>query len=116
VKEAKEDEFVKLNLRPLLLSSAVVLLLTAVPEQAFAAANIQAKVNEGLKQIQTLLTGIVVTVGIIVALWIIIKKLPGIDDPHNKNDMFRGVGMALAGVGLAAALVWLVPWMYALFA
>ncbi|MDQ7861013.1 hypothetical protein RCO48_08245 [Peribacillus frigoritolerans] len=30
--------------------------------------------------------------------------------------MFRGVGMALAGVGLAAAIVWLVPWMYALFA
>ncbi|MBD8589374.1 hypothetical protein FC682_06130 [Peribacillus simplex] len=96
--------------------AAILLLLYIAPEQASAAANVSAKIKEGLKQVQTLLTGLVVTVGICVSIWIIIKKLPGVDDPHTKNEMFRGVGMALAGVGLAAAIVWLVPWMYALFA
>ncbi|WP_260398222.1 CagC family type IV secretion system protein [Peribacillus simplex] len=104
------------KLQILLMCAAILLLLHIVPEQASAAANVSAKIKEGLKQVQTLLTGLVVTVGICVSIWIIIKKLPGVDDPHTKNEMFRGVGMALAGVGLAAAIVWLVPWMYALFA
>lgn len=97
--------------------AAIMLFFHFMPESAFAvgAGDIQAKVNEGLKQIQTFLTGIVVTVGICVSLFIIIKKLPGVDDPHTKNEMFRGVGMVLAGVGTAAALVWIVPWMYQLF-
>lgn len=102
--------------QPVLMLAAILLFLHIAPEQTSAAANISAKVKEGLKQIQTFLTGIVVTVGICVSIWIIIKKLPGVDDPHTKNEMFRGVGMALAGVGLAAAIVWLVPWMYTLFA
>ncbi|MBT2669061.1 hypothetical protein J7J00_27115 [Bacillus sp. ISL-4] len=104
------------KLQLLLMFAAILLLLHSAPEQASAAANVSAKIKEGLKQVQTLLTGLVVTVGICVSIWIIIKKLPGVDDPHTKNEMFRGVGMALAGVGLAAAIVWLVPWMYALFA
>jgi hypothetical protein len=104
------------KLPPILLVTAITLCLYAIPEQAFAAGDIEAKVKEGLKQIQAFLTGIVVIVGICVGVWIIIKKLPGVDDPHTKNEMFRGVGMVLAGVGLAAALVWVVPWVYALFA
>ena len=103
--------------QPLLMFLSVLFIFYIIPESAMAAAeDVSAKIKEGLKQVQTLLTGIVVTVGICVSLWIIIKKLPGVDDPHTKNEMFRGVGMALAGVGLAAALVWLVPWMYSLFA
>jgi preprotein translocase subunit SecE len=101
---------------PILLVTAIMLCLYAMPEQAFAASEIEAKVKEGLKQVQAFLTGIVVMVGICVGVWIIIKKLPGVDDPHTKNEMFRGVGMVFAGVGLAAALVWIVPWVYALFA
>ena len=104
------------KLQPILLFTAIVLYLYAIPEHAFAASEIEAKVKEGLKQIQAFLTGIVVIVGICVGVWIIIKKLPGVDDPHTKNEMFRGVGMALAGVGLASALVWIVPWVYGLFA
>jgi hypothetical protein len=104
------------KLQPILLFTAIVLCLYAIPEHAFAAGEIEAKVKEGLKQIQSFLTGIVVIVGICVGVWIIIKKLPGVDDPHTKNEMFRGVGMALAGVGLASALVWIVPWIYSLFA
>jgi hypothetical protein len=104
------------KLQPILLFTAIVLCLYTLPEHAFAAGEVEAKVKEGLKQIQAFLTGIVVIVGICVGVWIIIKKLPGVDDPHTKNEMFRGVGMALAGVGLASALVWIVPWVYGLFA
>ena len=104
------------KLQILLMFAAIFLIVHIAPEQASAAANVSAKIKEGLKQVQTLLTGLVVTVGICVSIWIIIKTLPGVDAPHTKNEMFRGVGMALAGVGLAAAIVWLVPWMYALFA
>ena len=103
--------------RSLFMFFILLFIFHIIPETAFAAAeDVAAKIKEGLKQVQTLLTGIVVTVGICVSIWIIIKKLPGVDDPHTKNEMFRGVGMALAGVGLAAALVSLVPWMYSLFA
>ena len=81
------------KLPPILLVTAITLCIYAIPEQAFAAGDIEAKVKEGLKQIQAFLTGIVVIVGICVGVWIIIKKLPGVDDPHTKNEMFRGVGM-----------------------
>lgn len=103
------------KLKPLLILAAVILISNLMPEQALAA-DVGAKVKEGLKQIQSLLTGLVVIVGVCVSIWIIIKKLPGVDDPHTKNDMFRGVGMVLSGVGLAAAVVWIVPWVYGLFA
>jgi hypothetical protein len=103
------------KLKPLLILAAVILISNLMPEQAFAA-DVGAKVKEGLKQIQSLLTGLVVIVGVCVSIWIIIKKLPGVDDPHTKNEMFRGVGMVLSGVGLAAAVVWIVPWVYGLFA
>lgn len=102
--------------QPILMFATLMLCLYAMPEQAYAVGEIEAKVKEGLKQIQSFLTGIVVIVGICVGVWIIIKKLPGVDDPHTKNEMFKGVGMALAGVALAASLVWLVPWIYGLFA
>ncbi|MED1469799.1 CagC family type IV secretion system protein [Bacillus salipaludis] len=104
------------KLQLVILTSVIMLCIYTMPEHAFAASEIEAKVKEGLKQIQAFLTGIVVIVGICVGVWIIIKKLPGVDDPHTKNEMFRGVGMVLAGVGLASALVWIVPWVYALFA
>ena len=72
------------------------------------------KIEQGLQQVQTFLTGLIVAVGIC-GVWIVLKKLPGIDDPMVKNEMFRGVGMVLAGVAVGAALVWLVPWVYNLF-
>lgn len=81
----------------------------------FAAANPGPKIEQGLQQVQTFLTGLIVMVGICAGVWIVLKKLPGIDDPMVKNEMFRGVGMVLAGVAVAAALVWLVPWVYNLF-
>ncbi|MCQ6267838.1 CagC family type IV secretion system protein [Fictibacillus sp. WQ 8-8] len=100
------------KLGPILLFTALLFIM--VQDQVLAA-DVGAKVKEGLKQIQAFLTGIVVIVGVCVSIFIIIKKLPGVDDPHTKNDMFRGVGTVLGGVALAAALVWIVPWIYQLF-
>ena len=74
-----------------------------------------AKIEEGLNQVQGFLTGIIVIVGICAGVWIVLKKLPGIDDPMVKNEMFRGVGMVLAGVAIGAAMVWLVPWVFSIF-
>lgn len=73
------------------------------------------QIEAGFNQIQTVLTGLVVIVGVCAGIWIILKKLPGIDDPHTKNEMFRGVGYVLGGVATAAALIWLVPWVFNLF-
>ncbi|MGN7397346.1 DUF3852 family protein [Peribacillus frigoritolerans] len=61
------------KLQILLMFAAILLLLHIAPEQASAAANVSAKIKEGLKQVQTLLTGLVVTVGICVSIWIIIN-------------------------------------------
>nr|AKB09683.1 membrane protein [Staphylococcus schleiferi] len=81
----------------------------------FAVTNPAPKIEQGLQQVQTFLTGLIVAVGICAGVWIVIKKLPGIDDPMVKNELFRGVGMVLAGVAVGAALVWLVPWVFNLF-
>lgn len=93
----------------------VALLSFVLSNPTFAAANPGPKIEQGLQQIQTFLTGIIVIVGVCAGVWIVIKKLPTIDDPMTKNEMFRGVGMVLAGVAVGAALVWLVPWVYNLF-
>lgn len=73
------------------------------------------QIEEGLLQIQGVLTGLVVIVGGCAGVWIVLKKLPGVDDPHTKNEMFRGVGYVLGGVATAAALIWLLPWVFNVF-
>ncbi|SEO07290.1 Cag pathogenicity island, type IV secretory system [Terribacillus saccharophilus] len=92
-------------------------LFLIVPDISFAEsdANITKRINTGVKSIQTVLTGIVVVVGIVAALKIIIKHLPGIDDPHVKNEMWKSLGGVLLAVGAAAAVIWLLPWIYGLF-
>ena len=47
--------------------------------------NVQSKVTSALQAIQGLLTAIVVIVGIVVALAIIIKRLPSADDRVNRD-------------------------------
>lgn len=93
----------------------VALLCFVLSNPAFAVANPASKIEQGLQQVQAFLTGLIVAVGICAGVWIVIKKLPGIDDPMVKNELFRGVGMVLAGVAVGAALVWLVPWVFNLF-
>jgi|SRR5699024_892488 len=97
-----------------ILAFSYVLFLSLVLSE-FASANIAGQLQQGLQQIQTVLTGLVVIVGVCAGVWIVLKKLPGIDDPHTKNELFRGIGYVLGGVATAAALIWLVPWVYNLF-
>jgi Cag pathogenicity island, type IV secretory system len=82
---------------------------------AESTAGVERKLNKGIKAIQTVLTGIVIVVGVVAALKIVIKHLPGIDDPHVKNEMWKSIGGVLLAVGAAAAVIWILPWIYSLF-
>lgn len=69
-----------------------------------------AKVNEAVTKIQVVLQLLIGGIGICSGTWIILKKMPALDDPHTKNEMFKGVGLVLGAVFIASALVWIVPW------
>ncbi|MDK4126797.1 TrbC/VirB2 family protein, partial [Staphylococcus pseudintermedius] len=62
----------------------VALLCFVLSNPAFAVANPASKIEQGLQQVQAFLTGLIVAVGICAGVWIVIKKLPGIDDPMVK--------------------------------
>lgn len=79
------------------------------------AATVTGKVNAGLGVIKGILTGIIVVVGVIAALKVIISKLPSLDDPHVKNEMWKSVGTIALAVAVGGSLVWLIPWVYKLF-
>ncbi|MFL2101941.1 CagC family type IV secretion system protein [Marinilactibacillus psychrotolerans] len=80
-----------------------------------AAEDIQGRISSALTTVQSVLTGIVVLVGIVVGLWIVIKRMPSADDPQEKNEVYKAVGRVLGLVAISAALVWVVPWVYSLF-
>lgn len=79
------------------------------------AAQVEAKLQNAGNVVQSMLTGLVVLVGVCVALFIIIKRLPQADNPHEKNEVYQAVGRVAGLVALAAAVVWLLPWVYGLF-
>lgn len=93
------------------------LMFFVAPEIGLASSTstVQTKLRNGISAFQTVLTGIVVVVGIVAALKIVVKHLPGIDDPHVKNEMWKSIGGVLAAIGAAAALIWILPWVYSLF-
>ena len=49
---------------------------------------VQSKLTSAGKTIQGILTGLVVLVGICVALFIIIKRMPDADDPREKSEVY----------------------------
>jgi len=79
------------------------------------ASNVESKINSALTTVQGVLTGVVVSVGICVALFNVVTKLPNLSDPHEKNQFWKTQGYILAGVAFGAAVIWLVPWAYGLF-
>ncbi|GAF66455.1 hypothetical protein BTS2_3356 [Bacillus sp. TS-2] len=108
----KKWDWIALTILPLML-----LALIFVPDISLAAttAQVQNKLRSGVTAIQLVLSGVVVIIAIVAGLKIISKHLPGIDDPHTKNEMWKSlanVGYAVAG---AAALIWILPWVYNLF-
>lgn len=93
-----------------------ILMSFVAPEIGLATTStVQTKIKRGVTAFQTVLTGIVVVVGVAASLKIIVKHLPSIDDPHVKNEMWKSIGGVLAAVGAAAAMIWILPWVYSLF-
>ncbi len=79
-------------------------------------AEVQSTLTNGLNNVKIVLTALVAIVGVIAVLKIVIKHLPNIDDPNEKNNMWKSIGSALVAVAAGAAIIWLVPWIYSLFA
>lgn len=78
-------------------------------------AEVQKKLNDAGNVIKGILTGLVVLVGICVSLFIIIKRMPDADDPREKSEVYKAVGRVAGLVALAAAIIWLLPFVYGLF-
>ena len=79
------------------------------------ASEVQGRIEGALGAVQGVLTGLIVTVGIVVSLFIIIKRMPSADDPQETNEVYKAVGRVLGLVAIGAAVVWVVPWIYSLF-
>lgn len=104
--------------KQLVTTAFAALSLTLLQAQTVLAADggeVQSKVNQAANTIKGVLTGILVIVGICVALFIIIKRLPSADDPREKSEVYHAVGRVAGLVALGAAIVWLLPWVYSLF-
>lgn len=93
-----------------LVFSYVSLLMFLMSDFAFAAGDPGAKVNAAILKIQVVLQLLIGGVGVCSGTWIVLKKMPALDDPHTKNEMFKGVGLVLGAVFIASAMIWLVPW------
>lgn len=95
---------------------AMMICFVVTPEIVFASAGqVQSKLTNAANVVKGVLTALVVLVGICAALFIIIKRMPSADDPHEKNEVFKSVGRVCVLVALAAAIIWLLPWVYSLF-
>lgn len=107
---------IKNNLNKIYLS-ALTGLMSFYPTVVYGAdaTEIQGRIEGALSQVQSVLTSLIVIVGIVVALFIILKRMPSADDPQEKNEVYKAVGRVLALVAIAAAIVWIVPWVYSLF-
>jgi hypothetical protein len=111
-------KFNKESLKLIAFLAFATFMFLIVPEIGFAAEtteSVKTKLKSGATAFQTVLTGIVVVVGIAAALKIVVKHLPGIDDPHVKNEMWKSIGGVLMAIAASAALIWIVPWVYSLF-
>lgn len=87
-----------------------------VTNPVFAATDPQAKLVEAGNTIKGILTGLIAIVGGIACAKIVVKYLPSLDDPQEKNIMFKSLVTALVVTALGGALVWIVPWAYGLLA
>lgn len=89
--------------------------LSSAVYMAADAGQVTSKINQGLTVIQTVLSAILVGVGICVALFNVVTKLPTLSDPHEKNQFWKTQGYIMGGVAFGACIIWLVPWAYSLF-
>jgi len=92
-----------------------VMRVLAAEAEAEAEIDVKEKITNATDAVKIILTGIVCSVAVCVAIFIIIKKLPDADNPHEKHELYRGVGRVFGIVALAAACIWVIPWVYGLF-
>src|SRR5699024_3425798 len=78
------------------------------------AGEVQSRINAAFSTIQGVLSGLIVTVGIVVALFIVIKRMPSADDLQVINEVYKAVGRGLGLDAIGADIVWIVPWVYSL--
>ena len=102
---------VKLKLETTVLMIGTVLLTDPVFVYVSTAKLVQAG-----NTIKGILTALIVIVGGIACAKIVIKYLPSIDDPQEKNIMTKALVTALIVTAIGGALVWIVPWAYGLVA
>ncbi|WP_079524952.1 MULTISPECIES: CagC family type IV secretion system protein [Halobacillus] len=76
---------------------------------------IEQKIDSALLTIQGVLTGLVVSVGIVVSLYIIVTSMHKLKNPQEKDEVFRSIGRVMGAVALGAAIIWVAPWVYNLF-
>jgi len=96
-------------------TAAVIVMFNSLSVSALAATDVEAKITTAANTIKGILTGLVAIVAICVSLFIIIKRMPDADNPQEKYELYRGVGRVWALVALAAACIWIIPWVYSLF-
>ncbi|MBO3796456.1 CagC family type IV secretion system protein (plasmid) [Bacillus subtilis] len=102
------------------LGLSLALVVMVMPDSVVLAASeagqAKQKVTKGLKVILTVITAAIVLCGGIGAGKLIsVKVASGLDDPHTKNEMWKGLGAIGAGVAAGGALTWLLPWLFGLF-
>ena len=85
-----------------------------IPEFVYAVDPL-AKLVEAGNTIKAILTALVMVVGVIAATKIVVKYLPYLDDPMEKNNMSKSLTTVLLVTAIGGALVWIVPWAYGLF-
>lgn len=85
-----------------------------IPEFVYAV-DPQTKLVEAGNKIKAILTALIAVVGAIAAAKIVVKYLPYLDDPMEKNNMAKSLTTVLLVTAIGGALVWIVPWAYGLF-
>ncbi|WP_144487977.1 CagC family type IV secretion system protein [Bacillus pumilus] len=110
-------QFIKKHWMLLLMFAAVLVVSACIPEVGQAAAStaqVKTKLNKAVVAVGSVLTALVVAVGVAAGIKVVLKHLPGYDDPHQRNEMWKSLGGVLIGVGAGAAISWLVPWGFSL--
>lgn len=72
-------------------------------------------IQSGLLVIQGVATGVVLTMAVIAACIVAIKKFPSIDEQGVKNQLISAELSILGITGLLAAMIWGIPWIWNLF-
>ena len=85
-----------------------------IPEFVYAA-DPQAKITGAANTVKGILTALIAIVGAIAAAKIVVKYLPFLDDPMEKNNMSKSLITVLIVTAIGGALPWIVPWAYGLF-